>query len=98
MKIFENQNPTATECELFHYAGFYKVEDNKESGILRYVPIHVNTKGEFPKRIETEAKYVEDETSITFFYKSETVDAIGSFDGKLINLITARMKELDWQI
>lgn len=96
MKVFENYNPTDTECELFQYAGFYKVEDNED--FLRYVPIHVNTKDGFPKQIETESKYIEYETSITFFRTSETVDAIGSFDGKLIKLISARMKELDWQI
>lgn len=96
MEVFENKKPTETERELFQYAGFYKVESNEHR--LRYVPIHVNTKDGFPKRVETEPKYIEYKTSITFFNTSETIDIVGSFDGKLIKLIGNRMKELGWQI
>lgn len=96
MVTFENPNPTDTEQELFRYAGFYKIEDNENC--LRYVTIHTDIRDNFPKKIEIEPEYIEYDTSITFFHMSETVDAVGSFDGKLINLINARMKELGWEL
>lgn len=98
----KNETPTDTEIKLFHYAGFYKVEDTKEYS--KYVPVYVVNyrqlvqDNEFPKTIEIEKQYVDYTTGITFYHSSETVEAVGNFDGKLIGLINDRIKELGWHI
>ena len=97
MLIFENHNPTDTEIELFRYAGFYRIENDEQH--IRYVPVHTKTAVKpFPDILGVEEKDVEYEVSITFYHTSETIEAVGDFDGRLLNLMAARMEELGWKI
>lgn len=94
MLIFENHSPTKAEIELFSYAGFYKIEDDAEHS--KYSPIHTDIKDSFPKMVKVNPESVEYDTFIVFYHKSETIEGKGTFDGKLLNLMTDRMDELGY--
>lgn len=96
MLIFENHDPTETEKEMFRYGGFYKIIDNEE--FSRYALVHVNNRESFPERLKVEPQQVEYDKRIIFYRKSETVEGYGTFDDRLLDLMTVRMKELGWEI
>lgn len=94
MVKLKNPYPTETERKLFAYGGFYLVDGNGEH--LRYMPVHTaGTYDGYPEELEVGEEYIEHGTSITFHRMSGTVMAEGMFDGELINLIGARLKELE---
>ncbi len=94
--VFKNLKPTETEKKMFHYAGYYNIHENSECA--RYVCMHTDVKGPFPKKLKMDPKDIDYTESVTFYKAAETIEISGSFDMAMIKLITDRMKELGWEV
>lgn len=90
-----NENPTQTERVMFEKYGLYLVRKDKNS--YRYVPVHLKEGYKYLPYIDVEDDEIEWEHEIVFDMLSETVRLNDIYDYMGIDLIYARMKELNFK-
>lgn len=90
--LFENQDATSVQKQMFLHYGLYLEEKNGE--IEKYVVVHTGTK-HFPERFYISSNDIEADCNIKFYKDSETFE-INKICGdlELLQLLTDRMKEV----
>ncbi len=90
--LFENQDATSVQKQMFLHYGLYLEEKNGE--IEKYVVVHTGTK-HFPERFYISSNDIEADCNIKFYKDSETFE-INKICGdlELLQLLADRMKEL----
>lgn len=90
--LFENQDATSVQKQMFLHYGLYL--EGKNGEIEKYVVVHTGTK-HFPERFYISSNDIEADCNIKFYKDSETFE-INKICGdlELLQLLADRMKEL----